>query len=243
MPIICGGIFGILVYLVRRKISFPERIHQVSIVDLFTNYLKPVLFGICANSFINVNWLYIMTSHMILGKNQINNPYSPLICGIIAIISCFFSGKFFFKQGFKQHQIPVIIAVCIILHLIIILLLAITHNPMWVPIFYYSQAATSGLIFTAIPLLIIAASPEFYRNSIYTISVNTSTAIIVGGLPLILTSILHLHYINIYLLMMGLGVIGISLIGIAPLQRKMRADSGYAISAQNLNHNVFQNPP
>jgi MFS transporter, MHS family, proline/betaine transporter len=220
-PMICGGVFGFLVYLVRRKIQFPERTYQVSLVNLFTHYLKPVLFGIFANCLINLNWLYIMTSNTILEKNKINSPHTPLICGIIAIISCFFSGQFFFKQGFKQHQIPLIIIVSVILHVIIISLLCITHNPKLIPIFYYSQAALSGLTFTAIPLLIIAASPEFYRNSIYTISVNTSTAIIVGGLPLILTSIIHLQYVNIYLLLMGLGVMTISLIGIVPLQKRI----------------------
>lgn len=222
-PMICGGIFGFLVYLVRRKISFPERSYSVSITDLFTNYLKPVLFGICANCFLNINWLYLMTSPMILNKNQINNSYFTLTYGILAAVSCFFSGQFFFKKGFKQHQIPMIMTLSIILHLIMISLLFTTYNSnsQLILFFYYGQAILSGLIFTSIPLLIIAASPEFYRNSIYTISINFSTALMIGGLPLILNSALHFKYITAYLLTTGLGIMAIGLIGIVPLQRKL----------------------
>ncbi len=213
LPFIFGGIFGLAVYLIRRTIQFPERRHQVSIYDLFSNHLKPVLFGCFANCLVNINWLYMMTSTSILEKYQINSPHTGLICGIIASLSCFLSGRLFFKSGFKNWQIPLIITMIVTLH-ILMGILFIAGTPQWILIFYYSQAALSGLVFIAIPQLIVRASPEAYRNSIYTISVNFSTAVIIGGLPLVLSSMIHFNQVNLYLLLMGLGVIAMSLVGI-----------------------------
>lgn len=217
IPFIFGGILGFLVYLARRKIKFPEPLYKVNLPNLFTHHIKPILYSIIANCFVNLSWFYFSSTNTVLKENQINSSYTPLICSIIAVLSCYLSGYLF--STYKKRQILFITVSSIAVHFILLILLLTNQAPQQsILIFYYAEAAISGCIFTIIPVFIISTLPKAYRNSIYTISVNTSTALIVGILPLILHSIHNNQYFNFYLLLMGTIVIIFSVIGTLKLQ-------------------------
>lgn len=218
LPFIFGGIAGVVIYLLRQRVKFAEKLYSVNLKQLFKDYYKPIIYSVLANCLVNLSWFYFSSTTIILSKSNIHDARLPIFCSIIAVVSCYLSGKIlgYFNES---QQTKMIFTLSISLHIIVSYFLLMSPSFHYLLAFYYAEAIISGLIFTIMPLYIISRLPVQYRNSIYTISVNVSTAFIVGLLPILINGMLSFYYFNVYLLLIGMLVISASAFGKFKLSR------------------------
>lgn len=220
IPFIFGGLCGVVVYLIRRKIKFREITYKVNLQGL-AKQTKPILLSVVAAFIINLSWLYFSVIDLILTNSQITPnviKQTSFICSLLIVISTYGFGRIL-EHWRLSNILSIVIILSLVIHITAIIAAVLNFRSDAVVIFYYLEAIDSGLVFATIPIVIMGLLPKEYRNSIYTVSLNISTAFIVGVLPFIINKLFDFKH-NIELIwLISIIVLMASLVGIIFLRK------------------------